>query len=123
MDHPVLKLSGLIDILDCCHENVWAEQDCYYFFDEIQYASDWDKWMKILYDTQPKTQMIATGSASPALVSNDRMAQQNMREDVADKVLKRDLSSLCSIRSATELERIFLYLLGNAERHGCRGQE
>lgn len=191
MDHPMLKLSVLSDILDCYHENVWAEQDCYYFFDEIQYASDWDKWMKILYDTQPKTQMIATGSASPALVkgstesgagrwsviqvptlsfyeycaltgveipelgsdvrptafahmtqqertavmlklgavqnhftrylqvggfpelalaSNDRMAQQVMREDVVDKVLKRDLPSLYSIRSATELERIFLYL-------------
>lgn len=191
MDHPMLKLSGLSDILECYHENVWAEQDCYYFFDEIQYASDWDKWMKILYDTQPKTQMIATGSASPALVkgstesgagrwsviqvptlsfyeycaltgvevpelgpdirptafahmtqqertavmlklgavqnhftrylqvggfpelalaSNDRMAQQIMREDVVDKVLKRDLPSLYSIRSATELERIFLYL-------------
>lgn len=191
MDHPMLKLSGLSDILECYHENVWAEQDCYYFFDEIQYASDWDKWMKILYDTQPKTQIVATGSASPALVkgstesgagrwsviqvptlsffeycaligvdvpepgpdirptafahmtqqertgimlklgavqnrftrylqvggfpelalaSNDRMAQQIMREDVVDKVLKRDLPSLYNIRSATELERIFLYL-------------
>lgn len=191
MDHPMLKLSGLGDILECYHENVWAEQDCYYFFDEIQYAGDWDKWMKILYDTQPKTQMVATGSASPALVkgstesgagrwsviqvptlsffeycaltgvdvpefgpdirptafahmtqqertgvmlklgavqnhftrylqvggfpelalaSNDRMAQQIMREDVVDKVLKRDLPSLYNIRSATELERIFLYL-------------
>lgn len=191
MDHPMLKLIGLSDILGCYHENVWAEQDCYYFFDEIQYASDWDKWMKILYDTQPRTRIVATGSASPALVkgstesgagrwsviqvptlsffeycaligvdvselgpdirptafahmtqqertsvmlklgavqnhftrylqvggfpelalaSNDRMAQQIMREDVVDKVLKRDLPSLYNIRSATELERIFLYL-------------
>ena len=46
MDHPMLKLSGLNDILECYHENVWAGHDCYYFFDEIQYASDWDKWMK-----------------------------------------------------------------------------
>lgn len=45
-----------------------------------------------------------------ALASNDLMAQQIMREDVVDKVLKRDLLSLYSIRSATELERIFLYL-------------
>ena len=45
-----------------------------------------------------------------ALASNDRMAQQIMREDVVDKVLKRDLPSLYNIRSATELERIFLYL-------------
>lgn len=191
MDHPMLKLSGLSDILECYHENVWAGQDCYYFFDEVQYASDWDKWLKIIYDTQPETQMTATGSASPALVkgstesgagrwsviqvptlsfyeycaligvsvpelrpeirptafarmtqqertgvmlklsavqnhfnrylqvggfpelalaSNDQMAQQIMREDVVDKVLKRDLPSLYNIRSATELERIFLYL-------------
>lgn len=191
MDHPMLKLSGLNEILECYHENVWAEQDCYYFFDEIQYAGDWDKWLKTIYDMQPETQMVATGSASPALVkgstesgtgrwsviqvptlsfyeycaltgvetpelgpeirptafqhmtqpertdvmlklsavqnhftrylqvggfpelalaANDLMAQQIMREDVVDKVLKRDLPALYNIRSATELERIFLYL-------------
>ena len=38
------------------------------------------------------------------------MAQQIMREDVVDKVLKRDLPALYNIRNATELERIFLYL-------------
>ena len=191
MDHPMLKLSGLNDILECYHANIWPGQNCYYFFDEIQYASDWDKWMKTIYDLQPATQMVATGSASPALMkgnsesgagrwsviqvptlsfyeycaligaevpdlgpeirptafshmsqqertgimlklegvqnhfmrylqvggfpelalaSNDLMAQQIMREDVVDKVLKRDLPALYNIRSATELERIFLYL-------------
>ena len=191
LDHPMLKLSGFSDILECYHENVYAFHDCYYFFDEIQYATDWDKWMKSIYDMQPATQMVATGSASPALVrgssesgagrwsviqvptlsffeycaltgvsvsdlgpdirptsfahmlqqertavmmkleplqnhfmrylrvggfpelalaSNDLMAQQIMREDVVDKVLKRDLPSLYNIRSSTELERIFLYL-------------
>ena len=45
-----------------------------------------------------------------ALADNDMMAQQIMREDVVDKVLKRDLPSLYNIRNATELERIFLYL-------------
>ena len=191
MDHPMLKLSGLNDILECYHANIWPGKNCYYFFDEIQYASDWDKWMKTIYDLQPATQMVATGSASPALMkgnsesgagrwsviqvptlsfyeycaligaevpdlgpeirptafshmsqqertgimlklegvqnhfmrylqvggfpelalaSNDLMAQQIMREDVVDKVLKRDLPALYNIRSATELERIFLYL-------------
>ena len=38
------------------------------------------------------------------------MAQQVLREDVVDKVLKRDLPALYNIRSITELERIFLYL-------------
>ncbi len=191
MDHPMLKLSDLNEILDCYHENIYANQDAYYFFDEIQYATDWDKWLKTIYDIQPDTKVVATGSASPALVkgstesgagrwsviqvptlsfyeycsligisdieldknlrptalanltqqarseimmklsavqnhfirylqvggfpelalsSNDLMAQQIMREDVVDKVLKRDLPSLYNIRNSTELERIFLYL-------------
>ena len=191
MDHPMLKLSGVNDVLECYHENIYAEQDVYYFFDEIQYAQDWDKWLKTIYDMQPDTQVVATGSASPALIKgnqesgagrwtviqvptmsfyeyceilnldrpelpknfkatqmlhmtqqdrtrimmqlskvqnhfnrylqvggfpelaladNDLMAQQVMREDVVDKVLKRDLPSLYNIRNATELERIFLYL-------------
>ena len=191
MDHPMLKLSGVNEVLECYHENIYAEQDVYYFFDEIQYAQDWDKWLKTIYDMQPDTQVVATGSASPALIKgnqesgagrwtviqvptmsfyeyceilnldrpelpkdfkatqmlrmtqqdrtrimmqlskvqnhfnrylqvggfpelaladNDLVAQQIMREDVVDKVLKRDLPSLYSIRNATELERIFLYL-------------
>ena len=191
MDHPMLKLSQFYEILECYHENICAEHDVYYFFDEVQYAQDWDLWLKTIYDTQPDTKVIATGSASPALMKgsresgagrwtviqvptlsfyeycellnlekpdiptdmkvttllkksqlertqimlqlskvqnhfmrylqvggfpelaladNDLMAQQIMREDVVDKVLKRDLPSLYNIRNATELERIFLYL-------------
>ncbi|NLY70624.1 MAG: ATP-binding protein [Clostridiales bacterium] len=191
MDHPMLKLSGFSDILECYHENIYAEQDAYFFLDEVQYAQDWDKWLKTIYDMQPDTKVVATGSASPvlikgtqesgtgrwsviqvptmsffeycellnldlpvlpeklkittlahktqqqlthimiqlskvqnhfnrylhvggfpelALADNDIMAQQIMREDLVDKVLKRDLPSLYKIRNATELERIFLYL-------------
>ena len=191
LDHPMLKLSNLSDILESYHENVSPTQDVYYFFDEIQYASGWDKWLKTIYDIQPDTKCVATGSASPALIrgsaesgagrwsviqvptlsfyeycaligakmpklgpevrptaflrmnqqqrtqimlklgpvqnhfnryltvggfpelaiaKDDIMAQQIMREDVVDKVLKRDLPSLYNIRSPLELERIFLYL-------------
>ncbi len=191
MDHPILKLSAFQDVLSCYHENIYPDQDVYYFFDEIQYAQDWAQWMKTLYDSQPDTNIIATGSASPALMKgsqesgagrwsvitvptlsfyeyceligvkqpqlpqnlrvtsmiamtqqqrteimlklsdiqnhfmrylqvggfpelalsdNDIMAEQIMREDVVDKVLKRDLPALYNIRNATELERIFLYL-------------
>lgn len=190
-DHPMLKLAGMDDILECYHENVYAGQDVYYFFDEIQYATDWASWLKTIYDTQPETSVVATGSASPALVrgstesgagrwtviqvptlsfyeycaliglpdlglspslkptqllrmtqqergqlmnklaavqnhftrylqvggfpelalaKDDFLAEQVMREDVVDKVLKRDLPALYNIRNATELERIFLYL-------------
>lgn len=191
LDHPVLKLAGMQNVLDCYHENIYAHHDVYYFFDEVQYAADWAAWLKTIYDTQPKTNVVATGSASPALVrgstesgagrwtviqvptlsfyeycdlvglekidldpklkpsqmlflsqqergqimsklsavqnhftrylqvggfpelalsKNDLLAEQVMREDVVDKVLKRDLPALYNIRNATELERIFLYL-------------
>ena len=191
LDHPMLKLSAFNDILDCYHETIHPDNDVYYFFDEIQYAQDWDKWLKTIYDMNPETKIVATGSASPALMKgnsesgagrwsvinvptlsfyeyceligvtkprldenfkvssfsklssakqsqimmqlsdvqkhfnrylqvggfpelalsdDDMIAQQIMREDVVDKVLKRDLPSLYSVRNPTELERIFLYL-------------
>lgn len=191
LDHPMLKLAGVNDVLECYHENIYPGQDVYYFFDEIQYASDWAMWLKTIYDTQPETKVAATGSASPelvrgstesgtgrwtiiqvptlsfyeycsligledlqldpalkpshllkltqqqrgqimsklsavqnyftrylqvggfpelALADNDMLAEQVMREDVVDKVLKRDLPALYNIRNTTELERIFLYL-------------
>jgi len=45
-----------------------------------------------------------------ALAKDEFLAQSIMREDVVDKVLKRDIPALYSIRNSTELERIFLYL-------------
>ena len=72
MDHPMLKLSDFNDILETYHENIYAEQGVYYFFDEIQYAQDWDKWLKTIYDMQPDTKVVATGSASPALMKGNR---------------------------------------------------
>lgn len=39
----MLKLAGINDILECYHESIYPEQDTYYFFDEVQYAQDWDK--------------------------------------------------------------------------------
>jgi len=191
LDHPLLKLCKLNDILDCYHVNIYGDENCYYFLDEVQYATDWDQWVKTIYDTRPLSHMVATGSASPvlkkkaaesgagrwtviqiptlsffeycemldlerpdlpedikptgliryktqeltlimnklsglqkyfnrylmvggfpelALAKDDYMAQAIMREDVVDKVLKRDIPALYNIRHSTELERIFLYL-------------
>jgi len=192
LDHPLLKLCKLNEILDCYHGNIYGEEDCFYFFDEVQYASDWDQWVKTIYDTRPLSRTVVTGSASPvlkkkatesgagrwsiiqvptlsffeycelvnvkdrpllsedvrptalvkyektdlnillgklsvlqahfnryllvggfpelALAKDDFMAQSIMREDVIDKVLKRDIPSLYKVRNSTELERIFLYI-------------
>ena len=71
LDHPMLKLSAFNDILDCYHETIHPDNDVYYFFDEIQYAQDWDKWLKTIYDMNPETKIVATGSASPALMKGN----------------------------------------------------
>ena len=54
--------------------------------------------------------LLIGGFPELALSENDLLAQQIMRDDVVDKVLKKDLPSLYNIRNVTELERIFLYL-------------
>jgi hypothetical protein len=190
-DHPILKISEVDHILKVYLNNIALEENIYLFLDEIQYAKDWDAWLKTIYDHNPTYRLMATGSASPALDEkvpesgvgrwvqiriptlsfyeylqlkgidvptldetikptalgeldnrdlNDLMssllplerhfhrylliggfpeivqsddvsyAQRIIREDVVDKVLKRDMVSLFNVRHVDELERIFLYL-------------
>jgi predicted AAA+ superfamily ATPase len=45
-----------------------------------------------------------------ALSKDEFYAQRMLREDVVDKVLKRDIPAIYSIRSISDLEKIFLYL-------------
>lgn len=54
--------------------------------------------------------LLVGGFPELALAEDDFFAQQIMREDIVDKVLKRDLPALYNIRNPLELERIFLYL-------------
>src|SRR5690606_34939653 len=39
-----------------------------------------------------------------------RIAQKLLREDIVDKVLKRDMTSLYGVRHVLDLEKVFLYL-------------
>lgn len=66
-DHPLLKLCSVDVVMDIFRTNISAGDAVYCFFDEIQYAADWNKWLKILYDTDPRIKIMATGSASPIL--------------------------------------------------------
>jgi len=191
-DHPMLKLCNIGEIIDVFENNISNETDeLYLFFDEIQYASDWDTWLKTLYDQHPQYKIVATGSASPiistkmtesgvgrwtqikvptlsfyeyidligiskpslpkgikptslnqldkkkltelmvslsplqkhfhhylliggfpevALSQDISFAQKIIREDVVDKVIKRDIVSLFNVRNVSEFEKIFLYL-------------
>lgn len=49
-----------------------------------------------------------------ALSKDDFYAQRMLREDVVDKVLKRDIPALFNIRNAAILEKVFLYLCFNS---------
>jgi len=66
-DHPTLKLCGVDEVLDIYRKYVLDNESIYLFLDEIHYAKDWSNWLKIIYDTMPKTKLMATGSASSAI--------------------------------------------------------
>ena len=190
-DNPLLKFTNMEEIMTLYMNNVSMGEDVYLLFDEIQYASDWEKWLKVFYDTRPRWRVCATGSASPvlehginesgvgrwsvisvptlsfyeycelvgvekpklddniiptslakletkelnkifnkisplqkqfnryltvggfpelALSQDDFYSQRMLREDVVDKILKRDIPSLFNIRNPAVLEKVFLYL-------------
>ena len=196
-DNPLLKFCTLNDIIDNYTSNILydEEQAIYLFLDEIQYAQDWNNWLKVFYDVNPNWRIVATGSAIPVLdkgstesgtdrwitipvptlsfyeyleligVENNRipgglniydlqdMSQKELnniinileplqkhfiryitvggfpelvlsdddiyskrilRDDIADKVLKRDIPALFNIRNVSILEKLFLYLCFNS---------
>lgn len=54
--------------------------------------------------------LIRGGFPQTALVENIFQAQRLLREDIIDKVLKRDMTVLFGIRRVFELEQMFIYL-------------
>jgi uncharacterized protein len=69
IDNPIYINLSLQDILDLCTEALKIKNldDCYIFFDEIQYLKDWERHLKVLVDSFPKTKFIVSGSAAAAL--------------------------------------------------------
>lgn len=54
--------------------------------------------------------LLTGGFPEVALIDNLIAAQRLLREDVVDKVLKRDMTALFNVRNILELERVFIYL-------------
>jgi predicted AAA+ superfamily ATPase len=54
--------------------------------------------------------LLRGGFPQSALVSSVETAQKLLREDIVDKVLKRDMTALFGVRRVLELEQTFLYL-------------
>ena len=191
-DNPIIKMVNVDDVLNT-YENLYPiHGEIYVFFDEIQYAENWELWMKVIYDSRKDIKLTATGSASPVIVkgasdsgagrwtilkvptlsfyeycellqpdarrkiddnikltmlanmtkgelaelierftplqrhfnryitiggfpelvlaNDDNYAQRTLREDVVDKVIKRDVLTLFNIRNPLSMEKLFLYL-------------
>ena len=54
--------------------------------------------------------LLRSGFPEPALIPDLVRCQRLLREDIIDKVLKRDMTALFGVRRVLELEKIFLYL-------------
>src|SRR5665213_525982 len=54
--------------------------------------------------------LLRGGFPQTALIDSVTLAQKLLREDIVDKVLKRDMTALYGVRRVLELERTFLYL-------------
>ena len=190
-DHPLLKLILLDGLMRLWKEYEPASRDAeYVLLDEIQYAKDWQTWIKHQVKFEPKRRIAVTGSATPLITQGQEsgpgrwhtvrlaplsfyeylqikklsaptlpevpslrelfswtpaqftrvgaraadlvgpfqdylvrggfpqlaqiesipLAQKLLREDIVDKVLKRDMTALYGVRRVLELEQTFLYL-------------
>ena len=54
--------------------------------------------------------LVYGGFPEPALVSDLSRCQRLLREDIVEKVLKRDMTALYGVRRVIEVEKLFLYL-------------
>ena len=119
-DHPLLKMCSINEVLSVYVQNISSDNDIYCFFDEIQYSTDWNQWLKVLYDTNPYIKVMATGSASPIL-------QKEVRESGLGRWITIPVPTL-SFYEYCELLNIYkvdlpknikptqLYLLSNKEQ-------
>lgn len=78
---------------------------------------DWTpaQFTRVAEDARPITglfheYLLRGGFPQAALVDTVTTAQKLLREDIVDKVLKRDMTALFGVRRVIELEQVFLYL-------------
>jgi hypothetical protein len=83
----------------------------------LQKLRTWSEmdFMRTAEDAKPLTghfhdYLMRGGFPQCALVDNLVAAQKLLREDIVDKVLKRDMTALYGVRRVLELEQTFLYL-------------
>lgn len=70
IDHPIYNGLGIDDLLDLYVDTTgidYSTNECYFFFDEIQYLKDWERYLKTIVDRYPKAKCVVSGSAAAAL--------------------------------------------------------
>lgn len=86
-------LKALKDLFD------WSQQEFYQISDKAEpYVGHFNQYL------------VRGGFPQTVLVSSINQAHRLLREDIIDKVLKRDMTALFGVRRVIELEQTFLYL-------------
>ena len=70
IDHPIYNRLGIDAILDIYIDKTgvdYSTTECYFFFDEIQYLKDWERYLKTIVDRYQKAKCVVSGSAAAAL--------------------------------------------------------
>ena len=70
VDHPIYNGQDLEQLMTLCSEQTgtdFIKDDCYIFFDEIQYLKGWELYLKAIVDRHPNIRITASGSAAAAL--------------------------------------------------------
>ena len=77
LDHPLIKLLNLSEIISLYHESVHpGSKESVLLFDEVQYSKEWGTEIKLLVDYQPQYRILATGSAS--ILHRQRIAESGV---------------------------------------------
>lgn len=70
VDHPLYNHLDLDQFLTLYSKAVGVDlgrEECYVFFDEVQYLKDWELYLKSIVDRNPNLRCVASGSAAAAL--------------------------------------------------------
>lgn len=70
IDHPIYNGLGIDELIELYSKEKgidYSKQECFFFFDEIQYLKEWERYLKTIVDRYPKTKCIVSGSAAAAL--------------------------------------------------------
>lgn len=127
LDHPLLKLITLRDILALYHAHLHPEgRPALLLLDEVQYAAGWETEVKLLVDHQPAYRIVATGSAS--VVHKERLAESGVGRWITLPVPTLSFYEFVHIRGETlpelpaELRPTDLFAAPDSERLRIAGQ-